>query len=65
VAKAVARHWTAEWASSHSVAGADHRLEHVRVSVPPVDEVRALGRECQHLFERLTNAATGDAPPLI
>jgi hypothetical protein len=25
-----------------------------------VDEVRALGRECQQLFERLTATATGE-----
>ena len=34
-------------------------IEQVRAIVPPVDEVRALGRECQLLFERLTDTATG------
>ncbi|MBV8219154.1 MAG: aromatic amino acid lyase [Solirubrobacterales bacterium] len=40
-------------------------VEQVRVIVPPVDEVRALGRDCQQLFERLTQAATGDQAPFI
>jgi len=40
-------------------------VEQVRDLVPPIHEPRALGRECQRLFERLTQAATGDEPPVI
>ena len=35
-------------------------VDEVRSVVPPVGEVRALGRECQQLFERLTATATGE-----
>jgi hypothetical protein len=34
-------------------------IEHVRSIVPPVDEPRPIGSECQRLYERLTDAATG------
>ncbi|HTU28822.1 MAG TPA: aromatic amino acid lyase [Solirubrobacteraceae bacterium] len=37
-------------------------LDSVRAIVPPVDEPRPLGVECQRLYERLTDAATGGAP---
>jgi histidine ammonia-lyase len=40
-------------------------VEGVRVIVPPVAELRALGRDCQRLFERLTLAATGDEEPFV
>jgi len=40
-------------------------VENVRAIVPPIDEPRALGRECQRLFERLAHAATGDEAPFI
>jgi histidine ammonia-lyase len=35
-------------------------VDEIRSVVPPVGEVRALGRECQQLFERLTATATGE-----
>jgi histidine ammonia-lyase len=42
-----------------------HTLVHnVRAIVPPVEEPRALGAECQHLYERLTQGATGQEVPL-
>jgi hypothetical protein len=34
-------------------------VEHVRSIVPPVDEPRPIGSECQRLYERLTDVATG------
>lgn len=34
-------------------------LDNVRAIVPPVDEPRALGAECQQLWERLTRSAIG------
>jgi histidine ammonia-lyase len=34
-------------------------MEHVRSIVPPVDEPRPIGSECQRLYERLTDLATG------
>jgi histidine ammonia-lyase len=40
-------------------------IEHVRSSVPPVDEPRPLGVECQRLYEKLTAAAIGEATPII
>ncbi len=40
-------------------------LDLVRSSVAPVDEPRPIGAECQRLYERFTNAATGQAPPVI
>ena len=36
-------------------------VEHVRSIVAPVDEPRPIGSECQRLYERLTDAATGGA----
>jgi len=39
-------------------------IDNVRAIVPPVEEPRALGAECQHLYERLTQAATGQGAPL-
>jgi histidine ammonia-lyase len=38
-------------------------VDSVRAFVPPVDEPRALGAECQHLYERLTQGATGQDVP--
>ncbi len=40
-------------------------VDRVRAIVLPVDEPRALGLECQRLFERLSHAATGDETPFI
>lgn len=41
-----------------------HGLIHnVRAIVPPVEEPRALGAECQDLYERLTKSATGQDVP--
>ncbi len=37
-------------------------IEHVRSIVSPVDEPRPIGSECQRLYERLTDAATGGVP---
>jgi histidine ammonia-lyase len=38
-------------------------VDNVRAIVPPVDEPRALGTECQHLYDRLTQGAIGlDVP---
>jgi hypothetical protein len=37
-------------------------LDGVRSIVAPVDEPRPLGAECQRLYERMTDAATGGAP---
>jgi histidine ammonia-lyase len=37
-------------------------LNSVRAIVAPVDEPRPLGVECQRLYERMTDAATGGAP---
>jgi histidine ammonia-lyase len=34
-------------------------IEHVRSIVPPVDEPRPIGSECQRLYERITDLATG------
>jgi histidine ammonia-lyase len=34
-------------------------VEHVRSIVPPVDEPRPIGSECQRLYERITDVATG------
>jgi histidine ammonia-lyase len=39
-------------------------VEGVRAIVPPVDEPRPLGRECQRLYERMTAGATGVEAPL-
>jgi histidine ammonia-lyase len=38
-------------------------VDDVRAIVPPVDEPRPLGADCQRLYERLTRGATGSAPP--
>jgi histidine ammonia-lyase len=35
-------------------------VEHVRSIVPPVDEPRPIGSECQRLYHRLTQAAIGE-----
>jgi histidine ammonia-lyase len=49
-----------------SAPGALHALvDNVRAIVPPVEEPRALGAECQHLYERLTQSATGQDIPFI
>ncbi len=37
-------------------------IDTVRSIVPPVDEPRPIGRECQRLYQRLTDLATGAAP---
>jgi histidine ammonia-lyase len=34
-------------------------IQHVRSIVPPVDEPRPIGSECQRLYERITDLATG------
>lgn len=39
-------------------------LVNVRAIVPPVEEPRPLGIECQQLYERLVDGATGDAAPI-
>jgi histidine ammonia-lyase len=39
-------------------------MENVRAVVPPVDQPRPLGEECQILLERLTRGATGLERPL-
>ena len=41
----------------------DRLVSNVRAIVPPVDEPRALGAECQRLYERLTQGATGEDAP--
>jgi histidine ammonia-lyase len=40
-------------------------VEQIRSSVPPVDQPRPLGAECQRLYERFTAAAIGDDTPII
>jgi histidine ammonia-lyase len=39
-------------------------IERVRAIVPPVQQPRPLGSECQRLYEQLTRAATGQEAPI-
>ncbi len=39
-------------------------VDHVRSIVPPIDESRPIGSECQRLYERFTGAATGQDAPI-